>query len=172
MAGMTQKSIDDLVRRASALPREAQEELEEVVTEMEERYRGVYRVADEERAGIERGLEAMREDRYARPEDVNEVLKKARGRMRLRYTEPANTDVAEIVSYLPDQAAGSAASPAVELERGLGRLLRHPFSAQQTDMPGVRRLPLRRWSAGCGHAGGRALPRALRFAGRPVLRSA
>ena len=41
---MTPRRIDDLVRRASALPREAQEEPEEVVTEMEQRYRGVYRV--------------------------------------------------------------------------------------------------------------------------------
>src|SRR3954470_9344977 len=65
--------------------------------------------------------------------------------MKLRYTAPAERELAEIVSYLLNQTPAGAALFVDELERGLGQLLRHPFSAQQTDMPGVRRLPLRRF---------------------------
>ena len=65
--------------------------------------------------------------------------------MKLRYTARAERELAEIVSYLLNQTPADAALFVDELERGLSRLLRHPFSAQQTDMPGVRRLSLRRF---------------------------
>ena len=61
------------------------------------------------------------------------------------HTAPAERELAEIVSYLLNQTPAGAALFVDELERGLSRLLRHPFSAQQTDMPGVRRLSLRRF---------------------------
>ena len=69
--------------------------------------------------------------------------------MKLRYTAPAERELTEIVSYLVNQTPAGAALFVDELERGLSRLLRHPFSAQQTDMPGVRRLSLRRFPTPC-----------------------
>jgi plasmid stabilization system protein ParE len=73
--------------------------------------------------------------------------------MKLRYTAPAERELAEIVSYLLNQTPAGAALFVDELERGLSRLLRHPFSAQQTDMPGVRRLSLRRFPYSVFHTG-------------------
>jgi HSP90 family molecular chaperone len=78
MADMSTKTITDLIRRASSLPEPAQQELEEVITEMEERYGEIYYVTDDERTSIERGLMAMREGRFARPGDVEAIFRKAR----------------------------------------------------------------------------------------------
>jgi predicted transcriptional regulator len=78
------KTLEALVERASALPEEAQRELVEAMTEamneLETRHAGVYRLSEDERQGIERGLAAMREGRFAGEEKVAAIFRKARSR--------------------------------------------------------------------------------------------
>ena len=85
MADMSTKTITDLIRRASSLPEPAQQELEEVITEMEERYGEIYYVTDDERTSIERGLTAMREGRFGLRGTLRQSSQGARPRrMKLR----------------------------------------------------------------------------------------
>jgi hypothetical protein len=76
------KTLDAVIERAAALPAEAQQELAEVMAEtMDEiaaRREGVYRLGEEERRGVERGLEAMRRGEFASDEDVAAIMRKAR----------------------------------------------------------------------------------------------
>lgn len=75
---MTSKTIDDLMRRASSLPEEAQEELEHVIAEMEQRYSQIYVLSDDEREAIERSLQDMRQGHFATDEQVRAIFDKAR----------------------------------------------------------------------------------------------
>lgn len=76
------KILDAVVERAATLPEEAQAELAsviaEVIDEIETRRTGPRRLSEDERAGIERGLEAMRQGRFATDEQVATLLRKAR----------------------------------------------------------------------------------------------
>ena len=64
--------------RVASWPEEDQEELAEVAREIEARRKGVYRLSEAERQGIEKGLRAMREGRYASDERVAAILNEAR----------------------------------------------------------------------------------------------
>lgn len=74
--------MEAVVERAAALPEEAQVEvasvMAEIIDEIETRAAGPRRLSDDERAGIERGLEAMRQGRFATDEQVAAILRKAR----------------------------------------------------------------------------------------------
>jgi predicted transcriptional regulator len=59
-----------LIERIAALPEEAQAELAESVAEIESKYAGVYRLNEDERAGIERGLRDFREGRLVSEEEM------------------------------------------------------------------------------------------------------
>lgn len=60
-------------------PQEAQEELAEIALEIDASLRGeTYRATAEELAGIDRGLAAAREGRFATPEEVEAVFAKHR----------------------------------------------------------------------------------------------
>lgn len=76
------KILEAVVERAATLPEEAQAELAsvmaEVIDEIETRRGGPRRLSEDERAGIERGLEAMRQGRFATEERVAALLRKAR----------------------------------------------------------------------------------------------
>ena len=75
-------ALEALLERAAALPEEAQEELADVMSEamdeIEARQAGLYGLSEDERAGIERGLDAMREGRFASDERIAAIFRKAR----------------------------------------------------------------------------------------------
>jgi hypothetical protein len=68
----------ELLEQIESWSVEDQEELVQHAREIEARRTGVYRLSDAERAGIERGLEAMREGRLASDERIAAIFKKAR----------------------------------------------------------------------------------------------
>ena len=67
---MTREEIAGLIERVASLPEEAQAELIGSVAEIESRYTGVYRLSDDERAGVERGLRDLREGRLVSDEET------------------------------------------------------------------------------------------------------
>jgi predicted transcriptional regulator len=76
---MTAKVLKDVLQKIESWPVEAQEELAAIAQEMDEELRGgVYHATPEELAGIDRGLKAAREGRFAKDEDVEAVLTKRR----------------------------------------------------------------------------------------------
>jgi predicted transcriptional regulator len=68
----------ELLDKISSWPREDQEELAQYAREIEARRTGVYQLSDAEQQGIERGLKAMREGKFASDERVAAILKRAR----------------------------------------------------------------------------------------------
>lgn len=62
---MTKQALEILLERVSAWPEEAQEELMRSVTDIENRHLGIYRLSDDERNAVRRGLKDMREGRLA-----------------------------------------------------------------------------------------------------------
>jgi hypothetical protein len=76
------KSFEALLERAASLPEEAQEEFVDAVAQaidtIEARHVGVYRLNEDERRGIDRGLQGMRDGRFATDEQVAAVFRKAR----------------------------------------------------------------------------------------------
>jgi hypothetical protein len=76
---MTSKALMDAMRRAEAWPSEAQEELAEIALEIDAELKGgSYRATPGELAGIDRGLKAAREGRFASEEELEAVLAKHR----------------------------------------------------------------------------------------------
>ncbi len=76
---MASKALTEVLQRAEAWPREAQDELAEIAREMETALRGgLYRASPEELAGIDRGLKAAEEGRFASDADVAAVFAKHR----------------------------------------------------------------------------------------------
>jgi hypothetical protein len=68
----------ELLDKISSWPREDQEELAQYAREIEARRTGVYQLSDAEQQGIERGLKAMREGKFASDERIAGTLKRAR----------------------------------------------------------------------------------------------
>ena len=67
------------MQRAEAWPEAAQEELAEIALEIDARLRGgEYHATPEELAGIDRGLKAAHEGRFATDEQVEAVFAKHR----------------------------------------------------------------------------------------------
>jgi predicted transcriptional regulator len=67
------------MQKIESWPEEAQEELAAIAREMDEGLRGgIYHASKEELAGIDRGLKAAREGRFAKDEDVEAALSKRR----------------------------------------------------------------------------------------------
>jgi len=62
------------MERIESWPEEAQEELADIALEIEAEFRrGAYRANPKELAGIDRGLKAAREGRFAADQDVEDV---------------------------------------------------------------------------------------------------
>jgi predicted transcriptional regulator len=77
---MTTKALKEAIRRAETWPEEAQEQLAEIAFEIDAELKsGAYRATPEELAGIDRGLKAAREGRFATDEEVEAVFAKRRG---------------------------------------------------------------------------------------------
>ncbi len=78
---MTTKALKEAMRRVEAWPEEAQQELAEIALEIDAGLtRGKYHATPEELAGIDRGLAASRQGRFATDEEVEAVLAKPRRR--------------------------------------------------------------------------------------------
>jgi predicted transcriptional regulator len=76
---MTSKALMDALRRAEAWPAEAQEELAEIALEIDAELRGgSYHATAGELAGIDRGLKAAREGRFATEDEFEAMLAKHR----------------------------------------------------------------------------------------------
>ena len=75
---MTKEQINAVLEGVRSWPQEDQEELAEIARAIEARRTGVYRLSEAERQGIERGLKAMREGRFASDERVAGIFEKAR----------------------------------------------------------------------------------------------
>jgi predicted transcriptional regulator len=76
---MTAKALRDAMQRVEAWPERAQEQLAEIALEMDANLKGdKYHATSEELAGIDRGLKAAREGRFATSRDVETVFAKHR----------------------------------------------------------------------------------------------
>ena len=76
---MTNKALSEVFERAKSWPDEAQEELAAIARDLDAGVRGdVYYPTTEEIAGIERGLRAADEGRFATEQEVEAVFSKYR----------------------------------------------------------------------------------------------
>jgi hypothetical protein len=75
---MTRQGLELLLERVSAWPEEAQEEFVKSVADIETRHFGIYRLSDEERDAVRRGLADMREGKLATDEAVAAVFNRYR----------------------------------------------------------------------------------------------
>ena len=76
--GVMIEAVKKLLEEVGSWPQQDQEELVEVAREIEARRAGTYRLTDDERQGVERGLRAMREGRFASDEEMAAIVRKAR----------------------------------------------------------------------------------------------
>ena len=75
---MTKEQINAVLESVCSWPLEDQEELAEYAREIEARRTGVYRLNESERQGVEHGLKAMREGKFASDERIAGILQRAR----------------------------------------------------------------------------------------------
>jgi hypothetical protein len=68
------KSLETLLDRVSTWPEEAQAELLQHLIRIEAKYCGVYRLSEEERGAVRRGLAEMLEGKFATDEQVAAVF--------------------------------------------------------------------------------------------------
>jgi hypothetical protein len=67
---MTRQGLEILLERVLSWPEEAQDELVRSIADIETRHIGPYRLNDEERSAVRRGLAEMREGRLASDDAV------------------------------------------------------------------------------------------------------
>jgi predicted transcriptional regulator len=75
---MTRQGLEILLERVSTWPEEAQDEFVKSVADIESKHLGVYRLSEEERDGVRRGLADMRAGRLASDAEVAMVFKRYR----------------------------------------------------------------------------------------------
>jgi hypothetical protein len=76
---MTARALKEALEKAEAWPEEAQQELAAIVREIDAELRGgIYHATPEELAGIDRGLKAAMEGRFATEAQVEAVLSEKR----------------------------------------------------------------------------------------------
>jgi predicted transcriptional regulator len=79
VGGMTAKALKNVLLRVEAWPEAAQEELAAIAEEIDAGLAGgAYHATPDELDGIDRGLKAARDGRFAREEDVAAVFVKHR----------------------------------------------------------------------------------------------
>jgi hypothetical protein len=67
---MTRQGLEILLERVLTWPKEAQDEFVRSVADIESRHFGLYRLNDEERSAVHRGLAEMRDGRLASDDAV------------------------------------------------------------------------------------------------------
>ena len=139
---MTAKLLKDAMERVETWPEEAQEELAAIALDMDASFKGgLYQATAEELAGIDRGLKAAREGRFATDEEVAAVLAKYRRALAAELEPRIRAAIA--AGHLPEQDAARAAAGVVGLliESLLGPLA--PQAARREDVQAVALLALR-----------------------------
>jgi hypothetical protein len=68
------KMVKTLLERIADWPEEAQAELVQSIVDIETKHLGIYKLDPDERAAIERGLEEMRQGKFASDEQVAAVF--------------------------------------------------------------------------------------------------
>jgi plasmid stabilization system protein ParE len=90
--------------------------------------------------------------------------------MKVRYTATARRELSEAVDYLVEHAPAVAGDFATSIENAVAELLRNPYSAQETEVRGVRRKYIRRFRYGIFYAvdeqAGELIIRNIRHAAR------
>lgn len=74
-----EKSFETLSERVASWPEEAQAELTRFVIDTEVKYFGVYRLSDEEREAVRKGMKAAQQGRFASDEEVAELFARYHG---------------------------------------------------------------------------------------------
>jgi hypothetical protein len=78
-SAVTAKALQEAMQRVESWPEDAQEELAEIAFEIDAALRGeTYRATPEELEGIDRGLKAAKEGRFATDQEVAAVIAKHR----------------------------------------------------------------------------------------------
>jgi predicted transcriptional regulator len=72
------KMVETLLERIADWPEEAQAELVQSIVDIETKHLGVYKLDPDERAAIERGLEEMRQGKFASDEQIAAVFNRYR----------------------------------------------------------------------------------------------
>lgn len=72
------KLAEEILDRIAAWPKEAQAELMQSMIEIEEKYVGVHRLSEDERAAVRRGLDEMRRGKFASEERVAAIFQRYR----------------------------------------------------------------------------------------------
>ena len=76
---MTARALKEALEKAEAWPEDAQQELAAIVREIDAELRGgIYHATPEELAGIDRGLKAAMEGRFATEAQVEAILSEKR----------------------------------------------------------------------------------------------
>jgi hypothetical protein len=75
---MTKQGLEILLEHVAAWPQEAQEELVQSLADIEQRHLGIYRLSEEERTAVRRGLREMRDGKIASDEEVAAVFARYR----------------------------------------------------------------------------------------------
>jgi toxin ParE1/3/4 len=65
--------------------------------------------------------------------------------MRVRYTLGARRELEQAIDYLLEHAPHVASNFADSVDQSVREIIDHPYSAQATDLPGVRRKHIRRF---------------------------
>ena len=65
--------------------------------------------------------------------------------MKIRWTEPALFELNASTLYFLEFAPFVALDFAASIEKALEQLREHPYSAQETERPGIRRIYIRRF---------------------------
>ena len=69
----------NLLERVAALPEELLGEVEETVDELVRWHEGVYRLSDDERAAVRKGMEAARRGEFVSNEELEAFYRRHRG---------------------------------------------------------------------------------------------
>ncbi len=72
------KTLEALMERAASWPDEAQAELVRFMIDTEAKHFGVYRLTDEERAAIAKGLDDARHGRFASDAQIADIFSRLR----------------------------------------------------------------------------------------------
>jgi hypothetical protein len=75
---MTKQALEILFEHVTTWPQEAQEEFVRSLADIERKHLGVYRLNEEERAAVRRGLREMGERKLASEDEVTRVFTRYR----------------------------------------------------------------------------------------------
>jgi len=138
-AVMTAKLLKDVLERAEKWPEEAQTELAQIALEIDAGLMtGKYRATPAELAGIDHGLKAAREGRFATDDQVDRIFQKASSCMKVVFTDEALANLDGILSFIASNYPSIYDAFQSRLRSVVARIGDWPESAQEVaDRPGL-----------------------------------